>query len=55
MRKERIVIAASTVLDGRGGMLHDTRVINRGAEILAIDAKAGPVDFDLRGLTVMPG
>jgi len=53
--KERIVIAASTMLDGRGGMLHDTRIVIQGSEIVAIDAKAGPVDFDLRGLTVLPG
>jgi imidazolonepropionase-like amidohydrolase len=26
-----------------------------GAKIVAIDPKAGPVDYDLRGLTVMPG
>jgi imidazolonepropionase-like amidohydrolase len=26
-----------------------------GAKISAIDAKAGPVDYDLRGLTVLPG
>ena len=26
-----------------------------GSKIVAIDPKAGPVDYDLRGLTVLPG
>lgn len=51
----RIVIAVGTLLDGRGHMLRDTRVIVEGSKIVAIDPKAGPVDYDLRGLTVMPG
>lgn len=54
-RKPRIVIAASTVLDGRGRVLHNTRVVIEGSKIVAIDPKAGPVNYDLRGLTVMPG
>jgi len=52
---KRIVIGASAVLDGRGGVLHDTRIVVEGSRILRADAKAGPVDYDLRGLTVLPG
>src|SRR6266436_10060789 len=52
---KRIVIAASTVLDGKGRVLHDTRIVIEGSKIVAIDPKAGPVDYDLRGLTVLPG
>jgi imidazolonepropionase-like amidohydrolase len=51
----RIVIAASTVLDGKGHVLHDTRIVIEGTRIVAIDPKAAPVDYDLRGLTVLPG
>jgi imidazolonepropionase-like amidohydrolase len=51
----RMVIAASEVLDGKGGVLHDTRIVVEGAKIVAIDPSAGPVDYDLRGLTVLPG
>jgi imidazolonepropionase-like amidohydrolase len=54
-RGKRMVIAASVMLDGKGGVLHDTRIVIEGSKIVAIDAKAGPVDYDLRGLTVMPG
>lgn len=52
---KRIVIAASTLLDGKGGTLHDTRIVIEGSKIVAIDPKAGPVDYDLRGRTVLPG
>lgn len=51
----RIVIAASTVLDGKGHVLNNTRIVIEGSKIVRIDPKAGPVDYDLRGLTVLPG
>src|SRR5467141_241672 len=52
---KRIVIAASTLLDGKGRVLHDTRIVVEGSKIVAIDPEGGPVDYDLRGLTVLPG
>ncbi len=52
---KRIVIAASTVLDGKGRILRNTRIVIEGGKIVAIDPKAAPVDYDLRGLTVLPG
>jgi imidazolonepropionase-like amidohydrolase len=52
---DRVVIAAGTVVDGRGGVVRDTRVVVEGSKIVAIDPKAGPVDYDLRGATLMPG
>jgi imidazolonepropionase-like amidohydrolase len=55
IQSRRIVIAASTVLDGKGRVLHDTRIVIEGTRIVAIDPKAAPVDYDLRGLTVLPG
>jgi imidazolonepropionase-like amidohydrolase len=51
----RIVIAASYVLDGKGHVLRNTRIVIEGSKIAAIDPRAGPVDYDLRGLTVLPG
>src|SRR5258707_989678 len=50
-----IVIAAHTVLDGRGGILRDTHIVVQKGKIVKIDPKAQPVDYDLRALTVMPG
>ncbi len=56
---KRIVIAASTVLDGKGHTLHNTRIVIEGSKIVAIDTnvgpKAGPADYELGGLTVLPG
>jgi imidazolonepropionase-like amidohydrolase len=54
-QSKRTVIAASAVLDGKGRVLRDTRIVIEGSRIVAIDPKAGPVDYDLRGLTVLPG
>jgi imidazolonepropionase-like amidohydrolase len=53
--RKRIVIAASAVFDGNGRVLRNTRIAVDGSEIAAVDRKAGPVDYDLRGLTVLPG
>jgi imidazolonepropionase-like amidohydrolase len=52
---KRTVIAASTVLDGKGHVLHDTHIVIEGSKIVEISPKAGPVDYDLRGLTILPG
>jgi imidazolonepropionase-like amidohydrolase len=54
-QNKRIVLAASTVLDGKGHVLRNTRIVVEGSKIIAIAPKAGPVDYDLRGLTVLPG
>src|SRR5215813_9995130 len=54
-RNKRIVIAAGTLLDGKGHVLHDTRIVVEGSKIVAIDPKAEPVDYDLGGLTILPG
>lgn len=51
----RIVIAASRILDGRGNILKNTRIVVEGNKIVAIDPKASPIDYDLRELTVLPG
>jgi imidazolonepropionase-like amidohydrolase len=51
----RTVLAVGTLFDGHGRVLHDTRVVVEGSKIIAIDAKAAPVDYDLRGMTLMPG
>jgi imidazolonepropionase-like amidohydrolase len=52
---KRVVIAASMVLDGKGRVLRDTRIVIEGSRLVAIDPRAEPVDYDLRGLTVLPG
>jgi imidazolonepropionase-like amidohydrolase len=53
--QKRVVIAVSMMLDGKGKVLKNTRIVIEGAKIVRIDPKATPVDYDLRGLAVMPG
>jgi imidazolonepropionase-like amidohydrolase len=52
---QRVTIAAGTIFDGRGGVTHNRRVVIDGARIAEVSAGAGPVDYDLRKFTVMPG
>ena len=54
-QKKRIVIGTGMLLDGRGHVSRDTRIIVEGSKIVALDPKAAPVDYDLRGFTVLPG
>jgi imidazolonepropionase-like amidohydrolase len=55
MKPKRIVIAASVLLDGKGHVLRNTHIVVEGSKIVAVDPNASPVDYDLRGLTVLPG
>src|SRR5215471_4931847 len=50
-----IVIKASTVFDGKGGVLKDTAIVVRDGKITKVDPNAQGTVYDLRGLTVMPG
>jgi imidazolonepropionase-like amidohydrolase len=52
---KRTVIAVSTLFDGKGNVLRDTRIVVEGSKIVRLDPNAGPIDYDLRGLAVMPG
>jgi len=54
-QNKQIVIAATTVLDGKGGVLRNTCIVVEGSRIVRIDPNAAPVNYDLRGLTVLPG
>jgi imidazolonepropionase-like amidohydrolase len=50
-----VVIRASTVLDGKGGVLRDVAIVIQGTTIVRIDSNVAEATYDLRGLTVMPG
>jgi imidazolonepropionase-like amidohydrolase len=54
-QEKPIVIAADTILDGRGNVLHKTRIVVQGGKIVRIDPKAEPVTYEFRAATVMPG
>ena len=53
--RPRIVLAASSVLDGKGHVLHDVAIVVEGDRITSVGPRAGKADYDLRGLTTLPG
>jgi imidazolonepropionase-like amidohydrolase len=50
-----ITIHAETLFDGKGKILKDQVITINGSRITGIAPGKGPADYDLRGLTVMPG
>jgi len=51
-----VTIRAGTLLDGRGGIRRNVRITVDGSKIVRVEpGGAGPVTYDLRGLTLMPG
>lgn len=51
-----VVLRVSTLLDGKGHVVHDTAVAVQHGKIVRVDPRAtGEKVYDLRGLTVMPG
>ena len=52
---KRTVIQVGTLLDGRGGVIRNTRIVVEGTKIVRLDPKAKPVDYDLSNFTVLPG
>ncbi|HWC95746.1 MAG TPA: amidohydrolase family protein [Candidatus Sulfopaludibacter sp.] len=52
---QQFVIQTSTILDGKGATIANAQIVVDGSRIVSVKPGAGPADFDLRGLTVMPG
>lgn len=50
-----VTLQADTVLDGRGKVLKNVRLVIQDGRIKEVASAAGPSTYDLRGLTVMPG
>ena len=50
-----IVLETSTILDGEGGILKNQQIVIEGSRIQAVAAGKAARNYDLRGLTVMPG
>lgn len=53
--EEPLILRTSAILDGRGHVLRDTRIVIQSGMIARIDSKAEGHGYDLRGLTVLPG
>ena len=52
---QRLVIQTGTILDGKGGTIHDAQIVVEGTKIASVGPGRAAADYDLRGLTVMPG
>lgn len=50
-----IVLQATTILDGRGGIIRNSAIVVEGSTIARMDPGARGKVYDLTGLTVMPG
>src|SRR5258707_13421956 len=51
-----LTIHADTVLDGKGGVLHNVTIKVEGSKIVDVKTgSSGPADYNLKGLTLMPG
>jgi imidazolonepropionase-like amidohydrolase len=50
-----IVIHAGTVLDGKGAVLTNVRIVVEGTKIARVERGSGPATYDLSKLTTMPG
>jgi imidazolonepropionase-like amidohydrolase len=53
--QDRIVLQTGTLLDGRGGVLENRSIVIEGGRIVSVGAGSGNADYNLTGLTVMPG
>jgi imidazolonepropionase-like amidohydrolase len=53
--QQRIVINTSKILDGKGGVLNNKQIVIDNGKILTVDDSTFPANYDLKGLTVMPG
>jgi imidazolonepropionase-like amidohydrolase len=53
---QRVTIRAGEVVDGKGGVLRNQQIVIEGGNITAMGpAGKGKVDYDLSGMTVLPG
>jgi len=53
--QDHLTLRASTIIDGRGNVLHNQQLVIDHGKIIAIAPANGPADYDLTGLTLMPG
>jgi imidazolonepropionase-like amidohydrolase len=51
----RAVLRAGTVLDGKGGVMRDVDLAIDGSRIATIGPRGEAADYDVSGLTLMPG
>jgi imidazolonepropionase-like amidohydrolase len=53
--QDRIVLQTNVLLDGKGAVLKNQQIVIEGGRIVSVGPGNAKVDYDLTGLTVMPG
>jgi len=53
--QDRIVLQTSVVFDGKGGVLKNQQIVIEDGRIVSVGPGNAKADYDLTGLTVMPG
>ena len=53
--QDRLVLQTSVLLDGKGAVLKNQQIVVEGGRIVSVGPGKAKVDYDLTGLTVMPG
>jgi imidazolonepropionase-like amidohydrolase len=53
--QDRIVLQTSTILDGKGAVLQNRRIVIENGKIVSVEAGTQPATYNLSGMTVMPG
>jgi imidazolonepropionase-like amidohydrolase len=53
--QERVVLRAERLLDGAGNILENRSIVVEGGKVREIGAGGGAADYELSGLTVLPG
>jgi imidazolonepropionase-like amidohydrolase len=54
-QQQTVIIRAGELLDGKGGVLHNTEIAIQGGKIRKIGTSLGKVSYDLGNATVLPG
>ena len=52
---QTVVLQTGTVLDGRGGVVRGAQIVVENGRITKMGPGTAKADYDLRGLTLMPG
>ena len=55
LSQDRLVLQTGTLLDGKGAVLKNQRIVIEGGRIVSVGPGSGRADYNLSGLTVMPG
>ena len=55
LSQDRVVLQTGTLLDGKGAVLKNQRIVIEGGRIVSVGSGSGKADYNLSGLTVMPG